>query len=107
METERLELLGRIQELSEQIDIVETAVAERMDARTKAVFVQIWIEKRKKSMVVDEQHHLLYRQQVERSLTNAVRKIAEEMAYQEFVENCERKEFKWNGQTEEENICSE
>lgn len=89
------EAQGRINEyrkLCEQVEIVETAMNERMDDRTRAVFVQIYKEQRKKGQVVDECCHRLYRSQIDRALSDAIGSIAEELAYREFIDSCEREE---------------
>lgn len=64
----------------------------RMDDRTRAVFVQFYVEHRKKCQIVDEYSCQLYRSQVERAMSDAIDSIAEELAYREFIDSCEREE---------------
>lgn len=86
-------------QLCNKIQIVETAMAERMDARTRAVFKQIYIEHRQKSLVTDEYQHRLYRQQVDRAVKAGITNIAEELSYREFVDGCQREDGVTDGQT--------
>lgn len=106
MQREAQRRLNEYRKLCEQVEIVETAIHERMDDRARAVFVQFYVEHRKKCQIVDEYCHRLYRAQVERAVSDAISNIAEELAYREFVDSCERKECEWNGETEETSIRS-
>lgn len=99
MQREAQQRIQEYRELCGKIQIVETAMAERMDARTRAVFRQVYIEHRQKSLVVDEYRHRLYRQQVDRAIKDGITGIAEEMAYQDFVNGCQREDGVSDGQT--------
>lgn len=104
MQKEAQEQMEQYLELCRQIQIVDTAMAERMEPRTKTVFIQLYIERRKKSLVVDEYRNHLHRPQVDRAMTDAIEAIAEELAYRDFLEDCEREGDQTDGQTEEENV---
>lgn len=104
MQKDAQEQMDEYLKLCRQIQIVDIAMAERMEPRTKTVFIQLYIESRKKSLVVDEYRNHLHRQQVDRAMMDAVQAIAEELAYRDFLENCEREEDQNDGQTKEENV---
>ena len=92
MQKEAQEHLEEYRDICGKIETVETAMAERMDSRTRAVFTQLCLERKKKSLVVDAYRKRLYRQQVDRALKEAICAIAEELAYREFVKSCERED---------------
>ena len=92
MQKEAQRRMDEYRKLCGQVEIVETAMNERMDDRTRAVFVQFYVEHRKKCQIVDEYSCQLYRSQVERAMSDAIDSIAEELAYREFIDSCEREE---------------
>lgn len=98
MQREAQQQIQEYRQLCGKIQIVETAMAERMDTRTRVVFKQIYMEHRQKSLVTDEYQHRLYRQQVDRAVKAGITNIAEELAYREFVNGCQREDGVTDGQ---------
>lgn len=66
--------------LCEHIRIVETAMEERMDERTKAVFLQIFVNGLPWSRVKDEYGRALNHNQINRAKEKAILAIAQELA---------------------------
>lgn len=66
--------------LCEHIRIVETAMDERMDERTKAVFVQIFVKGLPWSRIRDEYGNVLGNKQISRAKEKAILAIAQELA---------------------------
>lgn len=86
MQREAAEHIDEYRELCRKIEVVETAMAERMDARTRAVFRCLYIEKRAWSRVKDEYGNHLARQQIANGRDKAVSAIAEELELTEQLE---------------------
>lgn len=98
MQREAQQQIQEYRKLCDKIQIVETAMTERMDARTRAVFKQVYMEHRQKSFVTDEFRHRLHRQQVDRAVKAGIANIAEELSYREFVNGCQREDGVSDGQ---------
>lgn len=79
MQREAQQQIQEYWRLCEKIQIVETAMAERMDARTQAVFRCLYIERKPWSRVKDEYGNHLARQQISDAREKATRAIAEEL----------------------------
>lgn len=75
--------------LCECIRIVDTAMKERMDERTKAVFFQIFVKELPWSRVKDENGNSLNHNQINRAKEKAVAAVAGEL---ELYSRCERLE---------------
>lgn len=80
MKKEAQEQMERYLELCRQIQIVDTTMAERMDARTQAVFRCLYIEKKPWSKVRDEYGNHLQSQQISDARDKGILVIAEELA---------------------------
>ena len=86
--------------LCEHIRIVETAMKERMDERTKAVFLQIFVKGLPWSRVKDEYGNVLSNKQISRAKEKAVVAIAEELKLHKVLRGLEGE----NGETKKE-LC--
>lgn len=71
--------------LCERIRIVETAMKERMDERTKAVFFQIFVKELPWSRVKDEFGNQLSNKQITRAKSEALYAIAQELVLHKHV----------------------
>ena len=65
--------------LCEHIRIVETAMKERMDGRTREVFLQIFVKELPWSRVRDENGNSLNHNQINRAKEKAVAAVADEL----------------------------
>lgn len=82
------EAQGRMNEyrkLCEQVEIVETAMNERMDDRTRAVFQCLFIDHKVWSAVRDEHGNRLQPQQISEARDKAINAIAEELLLMEQI----------------------
>lgn len=77
---------AELDRLNREIGIVEVAMNERMDDRTRAVFRCLYIERRPWSRVCDENRNHLDDQQIRRARNKAILCIAEEIAAVTFEE---------------------
>lgn len=84
--------------ICEKIGIVEAAMQERMDARTRAVFRCLYIEHRPWSKVKDEIGNRLHPQQISTAQQSAIYAIAEELVSVEYLKRKEEQDG-----TQEEN----
>lgn len=80
MQKEAQEQMDEYLELCRQILIVDTAIAERMDARTQAVFRCLYIEKQPWSRVRDEYGNHLENKAISRCREKAINAIAKEIS---------------------------
>lgn len=80
MQWEAQQQIQEYRQLCDKIQIVETAMAERMDARTQAVFRCLYIECKPWSKVRDEYRNHMDDQQIRRAKEKAILAIAEELA---------------------------
>lgn len=80
MQREAQQQIQEYRRLCDKIQIVETAMAERMDARTQAVFRCLYIERKPWSRVRDEYRNHMDDQQIRRAKEKAIMAIAEELA---------------------------
>lgn len=80
MQKEAQEQMEQYLELCRQIQIVDTAMAERMDTRTQAVFRCLYIEKKPWSKVRDEYGNHLENKAISRCREKAINAIAKEIS---------------------------
>lgn len=85
---------AELDRLNREIGIVEVAMNERMDDRTKAVFRCLYIEHRPWSKVRDEYGNRLDDQQIRRAKGRAILAVSEEAAATAFEEEKEWEEEK-------------
>ena len=85
MQTEAQSRMNEYRKLCEQVEIVETAMNERMDDRTRAVFRYLFIEHRAWSAVRDEHGNGLRPQQIADAREKAIEAIAEELSLIEQI----------------------
>lgn len=90
--------------LNREIGIVEVAMNERMDDRTRAVFHCLYIEHRPWSRVCDENRNHLKPQQINAARESAIRAIAEEVMSIAYINEKETEE---NGAKKENEISAE
>lgn len=76
---------AELDRLNREIGIVEVAMNERMDDRTKAVFRCLYIEHRPWSKVRDECGNCLKPQQINAARQRAIRRIAEEVMSVQYI----------------------
>lgn len=79
MQKEAQEQMDQYLELCRQIQIVDTAMEERMEPRTQAVFRCLYIEKKPWSKVRDEYGNHLRSQQISDARDKGILAIAEEL----------------------------
>lgn len=77
--------MNEYRELCEQVEIVETAMNERMDDRTRAVFRCLFIDHKAWSAVRDEHGNCLRPQQISEARDKAINAIAEELLLMEQI----------------------
>ena len=85
MQKEAQRRVDEYRKLCEQVEIVETAMNERMDDRTRAVFRCLFIEHRAWSAVRDEHGNGLRPQQIADAREKAIEAIAEELSLIEQI----------------------
>lgn len=85
MQREAQSRMNEYRKLCEQVEIVETAMHERMDDRARAVFQCLFIEHRAWSAVRDEHGNCLRPQQIADAREKAIEAIAEELLLMEQI----------------------
>lgn len=99
MQREAQQQIQEYRQLCDKIQIVETAMAERMDARTRAVFHCLYIERKPWSRVRDEYGNHLARQQIKNARDTGIIALAKEMIATQYFQEKEKQ----NGTQEEGN----
>lgn len=89
MQREAQNRMNEYRKLCEQVEIVETAMHERMDDRARAVFQCLFIEHRAWSAVRDEHGNCLRPQQIADARKDAIRAIAMEQISVEYLKRKE------------------
>lgn len=93
MQKEAQEHLEEYRDICGKIEIVETAMAERMDSRTRAVFRCLFMERRSWSKVRDELGNHLAAQQISTARNDALRAVAEEIMSIDYLRKKERQQY--------------
>lgn len=89
MRREAQQQILEYRQLCDKIQIVETAMAERMDARTRAVFRCLYIERKPWSRVRDEYGNHLAGQQIKNARDAGIIALAKEMIAAQYFQEKE------------------